>query len=127
MRRNAPEALAGCYAWLLGSIVVRNTFSPLEGSVPELIGERMNKLASKLWMDGEGYLMHYLGEGFSMVRNAEFDELQRWKLDITPERYEKLKKKQSTVKGGSASQATTKSGSGASAKRPKTRRKMHRR
>jgi len=99
--RKTPQMLAACYAWMLGSIVVRNTFSPLDGSVPESLGERMDRLATRLTANGEGYLMRYLMDGFSSLRTAEFDELERWKLDITPEKYAELKKK--GAKGNKAS------------------------
>ena len=95
----ASNELAGCYAWVLGTIVVRNTFSPLDGSVPESIGERMNSLATVLWTGGQGYLATYLEPGFASVRNAEWDELQRWKSDITPAQYEKIRKGEAPQKG----------------------------
>ena len=125
--REAPDALAGCYAWLLGNIVVRNTFSPLEGSVPASISERIDKLGTVLWMNGEGYLMCYLEKGFASLRNAEFDELQRWKLDITPEQYEKLKKGKPAAKYTSGQQPEISPGNDSRGKRPKAQHKAPRR
>jgi CHAT domain-containing protein len=89
--KSHPDALAASYGWLVGTIVRRNTYSPLDGSVPEDIDNRMKKLASDLWTSGERCMARYLVDGFAAVRNREWDELERWRLDVDPEKYEAIK------------------------------------
>jgi hypothetical protein len=89
--KSHPDAVAASYGWLAGTIVRRNTYSPLDGSVPEDIDNRMKKLAAELWTSGERYMARYLMDGFAAVRNREWDELERWRLDVDPEKYEAIK------------------------------------
>jgi CHAT domain-containing protein len=86
-----PDAISASYGWLVGTIVRRNTYSPLDGSVPEDIDNRMKRLASELWTSGEQHMARYLMDGFAAVRNREWDELERWRLDVDPEKYEAIK------------------------------------
>ncbi len=68
-------------AWLLGTVVQKNVFSPLDGSVPETYSDRLNKIYDTLERSAEGAFMPWLASGFQAVRENEMDELQRWKAE----------------------------------------------
>jgi len=76
-----PTALAACAAYVSGVVMVKNTFSPLEGSVPESIGERMTKVFHALDADNESRYFSYLSKGFEKVANRAPDELARWRME----------------------------------------------
>jgi hypothetical protein len=82
IERHHPATLGAAYGWLTGTIIRRNTYSPLDGSVPEDIDERLKKLATVSRLLSERYLFRYLADGFSSVRNKQIDELERWRLDV---------------------------------------------
>ena len=76
-----PEALPSCTAFVTGTLAVRNTYSPLDGSVPE---DMQKKLADAVWsldLENEGRFYPYLMRGFEAVRAREPDELERWRLE----------------------------------------------
>jgi hypothetical protein len=76
-----PAALGACAAYVSGVVIVKNTFSPLDGSVPESIGERLTKVYNALDADNEGRFFGYLAKGFESVRNRQPDELARWRME----------------------------------------------
>ena len=88
-----PDALGGCAAYLMGTFVVKNTFSPWDGSVPEDIGKRMSSVFHALSMSGEAYLQDQLWKGFQSAREHKLDELDRWRMDISPDQYSEITKK----------------------------------
>ena len=79
------QALAGSTGWIMGTIIQKNTFSPLDGSVPEDIGEHLCQIYFEIESIAEGCFMSWLMDGFQGVRERQFDELQRWKANIEPE------------------------------------------
>jgi hypothetical protein len=74
-----PAATPGAMAWLLGTVIEKNVYSPLDGSVPEDYSDRLNKIFDTLERSAEGAFMPWLADGFRAVRESEIDELQRWK------------------------------------------------
>jgi len=76
-----PAALGSCAAYVSGLVMVKNTFSPLEGSVPESVGECMTKVFHALDADNEGRFFGYLQKGFQSVVSRENDELARWRME----------------------------------------------
>jgi hypothetical protein len=78
-----PFAVSGAAAYLTGVFAARNTFSPLDGSVPEQIGE---KLDNALWSVGRGNderFFPYLAAGRKALRRLADDELTRWRAAAT--------------------------------------------
>jgi hypothetical protein len=81
VRASHPTALGACAAYVSGTVIVKNTFSPLDGSVPESIGERLTKVYHALDADNEARFWEYLVKGFERVRNRQPDELDRWRME----------------------------------------------
>jgi len=78
IRASHPDALPGAHAWMMGTLIQKNTFSPLDGSVPEDIGERLAKIHGSLLDQAEGAFMPWLFEGFRAARERPLDEADRW-------------------------------------------------
>jgi len=76
-----PAALAGCAAYVSGMVMAKNTFSPLDGSVPESIGERLTGVYHALAKDNEARFFAYLAKGFEEVAKRPQDELARWRME----------------------------------------------
>ena len=81
VQQEHPEALAGCAAYVSGVVMAKNTFSPLDGSVPESIGERLTRVYHALARDNESHFFAYLTKGFEKVATREMDELARWRME----------------------------------------------
>ena len=81
LKENDPDMLAAVAAYLAGTVIVKNTFSPLDGSVPESIGERMTKLYHAIDSDNDGRFFSYLTKGFESVRQEQESELERWRSE----------------------------------------------
>ena len=75
-----PSALAGCAAYVSGTVMARNTFSPFDGSVPESIGERLAGVYHALDRDNPSRFLDYLSRGFATVTARPLDELARWRM-----------------------------------------------
>ncbi len=75
----ADEDLSVAGTWVLGYLMARNTFSWMDGSVPEAIHDRLERARSDLATDAEGWFMPLLAEGFRAVREQVPDELDRWR------------------------------------------------
>lgn len=78
IRARHPDALPSAHAWMMGTLIQKNTFSPLDGSVPEDIGERLAKIHGSLLDQAEGAFMPWLFEGFRAARERPLDEADRW-------------------------------------------------
>jgi len=82
IRKNYPQSLAGCSAYIQGVLIEKNTFSPLDGSVPEDIGENLKQayidVSENAEVDFQGYLM----PGFEYIRTRDLDDLDRWKYGL---------------------------------------------
>ena len=76
-----PDALGSCAAFVSGVVMTKNTFSPLDGSVPEDIGEQLTKVYHELEEDNESRFFGYLKEGFEKVAQRPPDELSRWRME----------------------------------------------
>lgn len=76
-----PSALAGCAAYVSGTVMARNTFSPFDGSVPESIGERLAGVYHALDRDHPSRFLDYLSKGFAAVAARPPDELARWRME----------------------------------------------
>ena len=79
VEKNHKEATSAAMAFLMGTVIQKNTFSPLEGSVPEDIGERLTNLYNTLESKAEGAFFPWLTLGFKAVREQPMSEVQRWK------------------------------------------------
>src|SRR5262249_26165509 len=76
------DRLADAAAWILGTLLERNTYSWADGSVPEDICRRLKRVYAEIAADGESLFMPWLMEGFRAVRERGLDELDRWKYGI---------------------------------------------
>ena len=77
-----PERRPDAMAWALGVLIECNTFSWTEGSVPESKQERLTSLFYSIGSDAESAFSPWLFVGFQSVREAELDELERWRLGL---------------------------------------------
>lgn len=82
VRQRFPERLPDAAAWILGTLVERNTYSWTEGSVPEDIYEGLKGVYAHIAADGQTLFWSWLVEGFREVREGGLDELDRWKYGI---------------------------------------------
>lgn len=78
-RQHSPDAFCQTTVWLLGCLIKHNTYSFVDGSVPEDLNEKLKKVLYHFEGEAEGNLYPWLDRGFKSVREAEIDELQRWK------------------------------------------------
>lgn len=79
--RTDPFSLAASAAYVTGVLAIKNTFSPLEGSVPE---DKQTQMTSALWKlsnANESRFRPYLTAGFEPVQSREPDELHRWRME----------------------------------------------
>lgn len=74
------DATSTAMAFLMGTVIQKNTFSPLDGSVPEHIGEQLTRIYYALERQAEGAFLPWLGEGFKAVRERPIEGVQRWKM-----------------------------------------------
>src|SRR5262249_13874207 len=65
--KEQTEALPSCAAVVTGTFVDRNTFSPLQGSVPESFDERLTRVFHDLSGGNEQRFFPYLMRGFESV------------------------------------------------------------
>jgi tetratricopeptide (TPR) repeat protein len=84
------EVLCRSTAWVLGSLIHHNTYSYLDGSVPESICDRLTRIQEELDSETEGKIYPWLERGFRSVREQVPDELIRWRYgfaqpDVTTE------------------------------------------
>ena len=79
-----PEQLCAANAWILGSLIQHNTYSYVDGSVWEHVEESLREVQYGLDAHAEGRFYPWLMEGFKAVREANMDELQRWKYGFPP-------------------------------------------
>ena len=70
-------------AWILGCLIRENTFSYLDGSVPEDICERLTRIHDDIDSDSEKYFYSWLERGFQSIREHVFDELEKWKYGLS--------------------------------------------
>lgn len=81
-RQEHPERLPDAAAWVLGTLVEKNTYSWADGSVPGDIGEGLERVHAGLAGEGETWFAAWLVEGFRRVREHPYDELERWKIGL---------------------------------------------
>lgn len=79
--RADPFALAGSAAYLTGVLAAKNTFSPLEGSVPESIHDELVKAMTAVSLDNDDRFVPYLSAGYQALRDRPLDELTRWRAE----------------------------------------------
>jgi hypothetical protein len=82
VNQDYPEATAACAAYVMGTLIEKNSFSPWSGSVSESIGDRMRSAYRKLASIADGgYFHRYQWVGFEKVRSppVQSDELARWR------------------------------------------------
>jgi hypothetical protein len=84
IKQSHPAAHPAAMAWLMGTIVQKNVFSPLDGSVPESYSERLTRIYEDLERSAEAAFFPWLAEGFRAVREKPLDELSRWQGGIPP-------------------------------------------
>ena len=71
--------MPGAAAYISGVLIEKNTFSPLDESVPEDIGETLTEAFNTIDLANESRYFPYLSKGFEAVRNQETNELDRWR------------------------------------------------
>jgi len=81
-RDQNPDFLCESTAWLLGCLIKNNTYSYTDGSVPEYIDKKLTDIHHHFSVGAEGNLYSWLDRGFKSVREAELDELSRWKYGL---------------------------------------------
>jgi hypothetical protein len=80
-RLAGTDVAAAAAAYVTGILAIKNRYSPLDGSVPEYKHEKLTGAVWALNGANKSRLMPYLMEGSESVRNAEPDELERWRLE----------------------------------------------
>jgi hypothetical protein len=81
LQEKHPSALAGCAAYVCGVVMEKNTFSPLDGSVPESIGERLTRVYHALARENPAHFFACLAKSHEALASRPQDELARWKMD----------------------------------------------
>ena len=76
-----PQALPGATAYVCGVLIEQNVYSPLDGSVPEDMDKALTEAFLSVERDNEARYYPYLMRGFESVRNRQFDELDRWRIE----------------------------------------------
>jgi hypothetical protein len=79
--RADPFALAGSAAYLTGVLAAKNTFSPLDGSVPESIHDELVKAMTAVSLRNDDRFVPYLAAGYQALRDRPPDELTRWRAE----------------------------------------------
>lgn len=79
-----PDVISAATSWIMGTIIQKDTFSALDGSVPEDIDEHLTRIYTELERKAEGRFFPWLDKGFRAVRERPFDELTRWRAGIDP-------------------------------------------
>ena len=84
IRDEEPERVPDAAAWILGSVIERNTYSWTDGSVPQDISERLQNVFHQVSsaFKGDEIFWPWLVEGFRQVREREPDELERWRFGM---------------------------------------------
>lgn len=77
-----PHRRPDATAWVLGVLIERNTYSWTEGSVPEDLQRKLEQIHGRLGLDAEAAFFPWLTAGFSEVREAGMDELDRWRVGL---------------------------------------------
>lgn len=79
VKNDYPTAFGGCAAYIAGTLIEKNSFSPFDGSVSESIIERLVRVYQSVASLMDTSANTYLWQGFESVRNPRIDELQRWR------------------------------------------------
>jgi hypothetical protein len=77
-QKKYPERAPDAMLFLLGSLVKINTYSYIDGSVPEHICEKLNGVYNKLCGRALDVLAPWIKEAFEPVSKMPMDELRRW-------------------------------------------------
>ena len=80
VRERYPARAPDAMAFALGALIEHNTYSYLDGSVPEGISERLTRVHTRVSADAEAAFYPWLMEGFRGAREHQPDELERWRL-----------------------------------------------
>jgi hypothetical protein len=86
VKKEQAEAYPAAMAWLMGTIVQKNVYSPLDGSVPESYCDELNELYHGLERNAEAAFFPWLGEGFRAEREKKIDRLDLLRVGVVPER-----------------------------------------
>lgn len=84
-RERFPERLPDTLVWITGTLIEKNIYSWIDGSVPEELGNRLERIYNGMLGHAEDVFMPWLMEGFEDVRNPEHDELSRWRWGLESE------------------------------------------
>jgi hypothetical protein len=76
VRSEHPDRVPDAITFLMGTLIQINSYSYIDGSVPEHICEKLKEAHHELGGKAEGCLSPWLMEGFA--RESAMDELQRW-------------------------------------------------
>ena len=69
-------------AWIMGCLIEINTYSYLDGSVPEELEKKLRNIQYDIDGKAEDFLYLWLEKGFKSVREKKLDELSRWKYNM---------------------------------------------
>jgi hypothetical protein len=78
IQKEYPERVPDAMLFLLGSLVKINTYSYIDGSVPEHICEKLKGVYDKLSGRAFDALSPWTKEAFEPVSKMPMDELRRW-------------------------------------------------
>lgn len=78
VRKRFPERVPDAMLFLLGALVKINTYSYIDGSVPEHICEKLNGAYDKFSRDAFDALVPWIKEAFEPATKLPIDELRRW-------------------------------------------------
>jgi tetratricopeptide (TPR) repeat protein len=82
-----PDHVDGCTAYLIGTIIQKNTFfwlDPLEEAAAKCLDGVFVDIA---YANEDKYLPRYLGKRLDTLKHPEWDELDRWKHGLSLEDY----------------------------------------
>lgn len=100
VKADDPSTFPAAMAWILGTIIQKNTYSQLDCT--ERYEDGLKKLYFELARGAEGAFFPWLGEGFKAVRERPLDELDRWRGGIAPKPPTRKRTKARAKRRGSA-------------------------
>lgn len=82
VRAEHPDRVPDATAWILGTLVEHNTYSWMDGSVPEDLSDRLLGIFAEIGRKGDELFFPWLMKGFKSVRERDVDELARWRYGV---------------------------------------------
>jgi hypothetical protein len=82
IRKEFPSNLPESVVCLMGLLIKNNTYSWVEGSVPENLHKELTKILNSFNVKAESLIYPWLMDAFKSVREEKYDELKRWKYGL---------------------------------------------